>query len=354
MKKMKKLNAIVICVLLMSLVSLPSCKTNSTDSKNETASIDTLINETGRLLPRKLRGIPFGITAAHNPNPCYAEFENGKYVWKHNTTVMVNQDMQLVEYGSFVYTTKGWYLRVSYTAKDFDEHYGTKDGMLQKDVVYADPTSWRMSDSLFAGDAMWYYLAKDKSGKLYKGIAPIETEGQTLAELERIAGFSKLSNTTSTMQWTGYGEVGNYSLTGSIHLKNGIYKLKNDSLTELELTIDMPSINSDNKDLKTHLCNADFFNVSVFPTSSFVLSQALDLKAGKGIAKGMLTIKDVTKPIDVPFTCMVQAGKPTFEGKLTIDRTTFNVKYGSKSFFDNLGDQAIKNTFDIVFKVKAE
>jgi polyisoprenoid-binding protein YceI len=351
---MKKLNYLFISVLLICLTSLHSCKTNSTDAKDSKSQIDTLVNESGRLLPRKLRGIPFGITAAHTPNPCYAEFENGKYVWKHNTTVLVNQDMQLVEYGSFVYTTKGWYLRVSYTAKDFDEHYGTKEGMLKKDVIYADPTSWRMSDSLFAGDAIWYYIAKDVNGKLYKGIAPIETEGQTLAELERIAGFSKLSNTLSTMQWTGYAEVGDYSLTGSVNLKNGIYKLKNDSLKELELTIDMPSINSDNKDLKTHLCNADFFNVSVFPTSRFVLNQTLDLKVGKGIANGMLTIKDVTKPIAVPFTCTMQAGKPVFEGKLIIDRTTFNIKYGSKSFFDNLGDQAIKNTFDIVFKVKAE
>lgn len=36
-----------------------------------------------------------------------------------------------------------------------------------------------MSDSLFAGDAMWYYLAKD-----INGIAPIETEGIKLSDVE--------------------------------------------------------------------------------------------------------------------------------------------------------------------------
>lgn len=71
---------------------------------------DTTINEIGRLLPKKLRQIPFGIVAGHFPNPCYAEFENGKYVWKHNTTVTTNKDLQIEEYGSFVYTKFGWYL----------------------------------------------------------------------------------------------------------------------------------------------------------------------------------------------------------------------------------------------------
>ncbi len=85
-----------------------------------------------RLFPDKLRYLPIAITAAHYPNPCYAEFENGMYVWKHNTTVVANEDLQLVEYGSFVYTEKGWYLRVTMTPKDFETYYHCKDGLLKK------------------------------------------------------------------------------------------------------------------------------------------------------------------------------------------------------------------------------
>jgi polyisoprenoid-binding protein YceI len=340
---------------LLVSVFLMSCHSSKEEAIAQDGSkIDTTINEPGRLLPKKLRGIPFGIIAGHTPNPCYAEFENGKYVWKHNTTVMVNQDLQLVEYGSFVYTSKGWYLRVTYTAKDFDEHYGTKNGNLEKDVIYTDPASWRMSDSLFAGDAMWFYIAKDKSGKLYKGVAPIETEGQTLAEHERLLGFSKFSATNSKFTWTGYGEVGNYALSGTILLQNGIYKMKTDSLKELELTLDMKSISSDNKDLQTHLRNADFFNVEMHPSARFVLSEGLSLKANKGEAKGILQIKEVSQPVSITFAYQPKNGKPVFEGKITVDRTLFNIKYGSKSFFDNLGDQAIKNTFDVTFLLTVE
>ena len=35
------------------------------------------------------------------------------------------------------------------------------------------------------------------------------------------------------------------------------------------------------------------------------------------------------------------------KAKLTIDRTLYNIKYGSASFFDNLKDRAISNEFDI-------
>jgi len=60
---------------------------------------------------------------------------------------------------------------------------------------------------------------------------------------------------------------------------------------------------------------------------------------------GNLTIKKTTKPISIKMT----STKTGFLGKITLDRTAFGVQYGSKSFFDNLGDQAIKNEFDIEF-----
>jgi hypothetical protein len=33
--------------------------------------------------------------------------------------------------------------------------------------------------------------------------------------------------------------------------------------------------------------------------------------------------------------------------KVKIDRTLYNIRYGSGSFFDNLGNKAIDNEFDI-------
>ena len=41
------------------------------------------------------------------------------YIWKHNTTIQTKEDLQIVEYGSFVCTGKGLYLRTTMSAKDF-------------------------------------------------------------------------------------------------------------------------------------------------------------------------------------------------------------------------------------------
>ncbi len=345
--KMLLNNTLKICIVAFILAGCNQ-KTNSDNKAN--ATNDT-INEPGRLLPRKLRNIPFGINAAHFPNPCYADFKNNKYVWKHNTTVSVTQNLQLVEYGSFVFTKKGWYLRVTYTAKDFDEHYGTKNGQLQSGVVYTDPTSWRMSDSLYAGDAMWYYIAKDSYGNLFKGIAPIETEGQLLKDVEDSKGFSKFNLADCKLNWTGYGEVGGYSLSGELKLQSGLYAISNDSLKNVELVFDMSTISHKDKNLVQHLTGADFFDCAKYPTAKFSLSEPTLLSSKSKTIKGLLTIKGITLPITVPISSTETNGIKTFVGKISFDRTQYNIKYNSKSFFSNLGDKAIKNTIDFEFTI---
>lgn len=345
-------------VILFASAFVFSFCTNSSDNgslklNDNQKNIDTLVNEPGRLLPKKLRDIPFGIIAGHFPNPCYAELENNKYVWKHNTTVLANKDLQIIEYGSFLYTVDGWYLRVTYSAKDFDEHYGTVNGQLKSGVTYCDPESWRMSDSLFAGDAMWYYIAKDVNGNLFKGIAPIETEGLMLKDVKVKDGYSKFSISNSTVKWTGYGEIGNYSLSGELKMKTSIYKVINDTLKNAELVFDMNSITSNEKNLVDHLKGEDFFDSNKYPTAEFVLSNPIYLKNKSSDAKGVLTIKGISQEITVPINYSNEGSQSVFSGKISFDRTKFNVKYNSKSFFSDLGDQAIKNTIDIEFKIKS-
>ena len=51
---------------------------------------------------------------------------------------------------------------------------------MNKGVTYIDPTSWRKSDKLVSGDAMWFYIAKNKEGKLVKGTALVETEAKMI------------------------------------------------------------------------------------------------------------------------------------------------------------------------------
>jgi polyisoprenoid-binding protein YceI len=304
--------------------------------------------EPDRLLPEKLRKIDYGIIGSHFPNPTYATFEDGIYIWKHSTSVKSQlEDLTILEYGSYVYTDEGWYLRVTYDNKVFEKTYNCKDGVLKKGKTYTDSTSWRRSEALISGDAMWFYIAKNKSGKLFKGTALVETEAKLVMEKTKKIKKIVLDNKKSTIKWTGYGEVGGYSLTGTINLKSGIFEMENNKIKSGTIIIDVTSIAHDNNHLKEHLKGEDFFEVAKYPTAALTIQNSKLLTDGELEVTGNLTIKKVTKPL----VFRIKPNQNTFSGRIKIDRTVFGVQYNSKSFFDNLGDQAIKNEFDLEFNL---
>jgi hypothetical protein len=138
-----------------------------------------------RILPDTLRRVPVDITIYHNPNPNYpvlndtqGEFE-GKYVWKHSTFIRSEmEDLEVIVVGSFIwYSEQGWFTNVQYDKAKFAEKFNCKDGILRKGKTYIFKKNYRFGNGLYGGDALWYVLAKDKNGKIYKGIGLIETEG---------------------------------------------------------------------------------------------------------------------------------------------------------------------------------
>ena len=306
-------------------------------------------SEPNRLLPEKLRRIDYGILGTHFPNPTYATLEDGMYVWKHDTSVKsTSEDLEIVEYGSYVYTDKGWYLRVTYDKKMFEETYNCKNGILKKGKTYTDPTSWRRSEKLISGDAMWFYIAKNKAGKLFKGTALIETEAKLMSEnLVEVNKSVVFDTQKSTIKWTGYGELGGYSLTGSINLKSATLVMENNKIKSGTISIDMKSLDHSDIHLKEHLKGEDFFEVSKYPKATFVILDSKNISNTELEVSGSLTIKKVTKPI----VFRMKREQNNLTGKITIDRTMFGVQYNSNSFFDNLGDQAIKNNFDLEFNL---
>ncbi|RYU79157.1 hypothetical protein [Hymenobacter persicinus] len=138
-----------------------------------------------RALPDKLRRVPVGLTLWHSPNPNYPEADPaqpGKYVWKHRTMVRneVGEALQVVECGSFIwYSAAGWQANMVETPAEFAELFECPQGRLRRGVTYTFAKNYRYGDgakSLYGGDALWYILAKDSAGKLYKGFGLIETE----------------------------------------------------------------------------------------------------------------------------------------------------------------------------------
>ncbi len=388
---MKHTTFFISTILLLS-VFFSACKNNreksSTSTSQTAASPSSSLNyhdatkPGNRLFPDKLRYLPNVITAAHFPNPCYATLEDSMYIWKHNITIKTEEDLQIVEYGSFVYTENGWYLRITLTPTDFEKSYNCKGGLLKKGIVYVDNGSWRRSDGLTAGDAMWYFIAKDKNGNLVKGIAPIETEARLVSSAtkntlvpsqaipqngntnliedtasSKMKPISKLPITknaiieSESISWTGYGEIGGYSLTGKIQLKDASIQLESDSIKKAIIVLDMLSISHDNKDLESHLKGEDFFDVEKYPTANFITESTKYLNTTSAIAKGKLTIKGIAKQVAIPLQITANKASKIVKGKFVINRTQFGIKYNSKSFFGDLGDNAIKNNFDLVFEI---
>ena len=69
---------------------------------------------------------------------------------------------------------------------------------------------------------------------------------------------------------------------------------------------------------------------------------------------GNLTIKGITKSISFPAQISVSGDKVSAKASITIDRTDFNIQYGSKKFFDSIGDKAIMDEFKLVVSLVSE
>lgn len=156
----------------------------------------------------------------------------------------------------------------------------------------------------------------------------------------------------SSIEWKGYKVTGEHS--GTVNLKSGDLKFEEGALVGGSFVIDMTSIeNTDmegewSQKLVGHLKSDDFFGVENHPTADFEITKVIS-RGTPGDYKilGNLTIKGITKPIKF-FTHLEEEGnKVTATAEMTIDRSEYNVRYGSGSFFDNLGDKTIYDEFDM-------
>lgn len=141
-----------------------------------------------RVLPDKLRQLPEGLTLWHSNNPSYPEpdpAQPGQYVWKHDTAVRAEKaDLQVVECGSFIwYSEAGWQANRLMNPAEFAAAFNCPGGRLRKGRPYTFANNNRHASNarqLYGGDALWYILAKDANGKLFRGLGLLETEATPL------------------------------------------------------------------------------------------------------------------------------------------------------------------------------
>ncbi|HZL12127.1 MAG TPA: YceI family protein [Prolixibacteraceae bacterium] len=167
------------------------------------------------------------------------------------------------------------------------------------------------------------------------------------------AGSQKIDAAKSSVKWLGKKIGGEHG--GTIGVKEGKLVVENGKITGGKVVIDMTSIvDTDltdagyNAKLIGHLKSDDFFSVATFPTSELVITK--DENSGNThVLSGNLTIKGITNPASFTATSEKDGTNTIYKGTLTIDRSKYNVRYGSKSFFDNLGDKVIMDEFTLDF-----
>lgn len=151
---------------------------------------------------------------------------------------------------------------------------------------------------------------------------------------------------SSKVNWKGYKVTGEHE--GTINLKSGTLTFDGEKLTGGTFVMDMTSINTtdlegDSKGkLDGHLKSADFFGIEKFPTATM---EFINVSGSNGNykVKANLTIKETTKVVE--FSMNVKDN--TAIANVEIDRTDYDIKYGSSSFFDGLKDKAIYDNFDL-------
>ena len=136
----------------------------------------------------------------------------------------------------------------------------------------------------------------------------------------------------STVNWSG-AKVLDGSHTGTVALTAGSLSVKDGIIEAGNFSLDMSSIaevggsdEASTAKLMGHLKSGDFFMVDSFPTASFEITSG-----GADMVKGNLTIKGITKEIEIPVTTTMTETGMTASSKFAINRNNWNVVWGNNN-----------------------
>ena len=152
----------------------------------------------------------------------------------------------------------------------------------------------------------------------------------------------------SKLSWKGFKVTGSHE--GNLRFESGTLTFTEDGkLVDGTFLIDMKSMECTDLEgeykekLDGHLKSKDFFGTNEHPSATLQFKEITVSGKNSYRIKGDLTIKGITNSIEFDFSIYGKKATAT----LKIDRTKYDIKYGSSSFFDGLKDKAIYDDFDI-------
>ncbi|MEK7606520.1 MAG: YceI family protein [Patescibacteria group bacterium] len=169
-------------------------------------------------------------------------------------------------------------------------------------------------------------------------------------------GTYTLDTNASSIAWTGSKTlIKNYEDHGTLSFSGGTVAVESGVVTSGTFTVDMNSFNvtttgrgSGNDMLEGHLKSEDFFEVATYPTATIEL-----VSVANGSVTADVTIKGITKQVTFPATISEDGTALVGNASLVIDRTNWDIQYGSTKFFGNLGDNVIDDKVTLVLTLRA-
>lgn len=174
----------------------------------------------------------------------------------------------------------------------------------------------------------------------------------------------EISPAESSISWVGRKVTGSHA--GTVPIKSGEVVLSGDSIKSGSFGIDLTGVQvtdipdkKQNAKLVGHLKSGDFFAADMFPTAQFTIESAAPmtnpLPSGENTTiKGTLAIKGISKPVEFPAKVAIKDGVAEASGKAKLDRTQWEIRYGSGKFFQGLGDKLIYDEFEVDFNLKGK
>ncbi len=102
-------------------------------------------------------------------------------------------------------------------------------------------------------------------------------------------------------------------------------------------TIDLASVGSGDSERDSMLAGGDFFATASNPRASFASRDIRRLAGNRYEARGILTIKGVSRPLRLPFTLELEGDRAQAIGSASFDRRNFNVGEGQFSGIEEIG-----------------
>lgn len=168
--------------------------------------------------------------------------------------------------------------------------------------------------------------------------------------------------TEGTVFWQGKQAIGEPH-NGTIRISGGELLVNQGQVLSGTVDFDMGSMtvvnmkdNGSKTDLESHLKDQDFFDVKKFPSARFAITEVLpsNLPAFNWVARGDLTIKDRTHPVNVPLKMTITGDDLEAESaSFIINRTKWGLSFRSGTL-GTAKDKIIEDVIPISLKVRAK